>query len=151
MINIDNLLAEARLQRMGQLRIDTLCSIKKEFIDYKTSAERHSIEPLTEAEQIKVIKKMIKNHEKSIAEFTEGNRMDLVEKEMAELAIIKEFEPEDAGVPLAEINKAIEEFKLTTELSPKTKGMCIGFVKSHVPGADGATVAKIVNEKLSNL
>lgn len=42
---------------------------------------------------IKIIQKSVKQHYDSIKNFTEGNRLDLVEKEEKELAVLKNYLP----------------------------------------------------------
>ena len=81
--------------------------------------------------------------------FEKGGRNDLIEKEKAELEILKKYLPEEMGEE--EIRNLIKEAIAKTnaqgmkdiglvmkEISPKTKGR-----------ADGNLVAKIVKEELN--
>ncbi|MEE8342130.1 MAG: GatB/YqeY domain-containing protein [Candidatus Neomarinimicrobiota bacterium] len=50
-------------------------------------------EDLTEADQLKVLHSLAKQHKESIAMFREGERIDLVEQETKELEIIEHYLP----------------------------------------------------------
>lgn len=50
---------------------------------------------LTEADVAEVVKKQIKTHKESVEAFENANRVELVEKERAELAILEEFAPKE--------------------------------------------------------
>ncbi len=53
--------------------------------------------PLTDAEAGQVLITMVKQRRDSIEQFTKGNRMDLVEKEAAEIPIIESYLPKSAS------------------------------------------------------
>ncbi|MDD3170580.1 MAG: GatB/YqeY domain-containing protein [Candidatus Paceibacterota bacterium] len=104
---------------------------------------------LTDEETIEVISSEVKKRRDSILSFEKGGRNDLVEKEKAELEIIKKYLPAEMGEE--EIRVLIKEAISKTsaqgmkdiglvmkEISPKTKGR-----------ADGNLVAKIVKEELA--
>jgi uncharacterized protein YqeY len=61
---------------------------------------------LDDAETAAVIKKQIKQRQDSIEQFSKGNRQDLADKEMKELAILKEYLPEELSAD--ELKKIIE-------------------------------------------
>ncbi len=53
--------------------------------------------PLADAEAEQVLVTMVKQRRDSIEQFTKGNRMDLVEKEAAEIPIIESYLPKSAS------------------------------------------------------
>ena len=53
--------------------------------------------PLTDPEAEQVLVTMVKQRRDSIEQFTKGNRMDLVEKEAAEIPIIESYLPKSAS------------------------------------------------------
>src|SRR5277367_5626460 len=65
----------------------------------KSAVEYHKIEKkqeqLTDADVTAVIKKQIKQRQDSIDGFEKGGRADLVEKEKAELLVLKAYLPEE--------------------------------------------------------
>jgi len=104
---------------------------------------------LTDEETIEVISSEVKKRRDSILSFEKGGRQDLVEKEKAELEIIKKYLPEEMGEE--EIRVLVKEAVIKTN----ARGMKdIGPVmKEIVPQtkarADGNLVARIVKEELS--
>jgi uncharacterized protein YqeY len=104
---------------------------------------------LSDAELLQVLSSLVKQRQDSIEQFKKGNRQDLVDKEEAELKVIKGFMPEQmSGEEIeAEISKAIAETgatgikdmgKVMKALMPKTTGK-----------ADGKLVSELVKKRLS--
>lgn len=90
-------------------------------------------EGLNDQEILVVLDKMVKQRRDAIAQFVAGNRQDLADKELAEIAIIQEFLPQP--LTAAEIKQLIEEAvkavdaktmadmgKIMNELKPKLQG-----------------------------
>ena len=111
--------------------------------------EVEKIRPLTEDEFIAVVKTSIKQHVESIESFKKGNRLDLVEKEEKELAILKEFMPSQLSEE--EIISEIEEAILSLQVqSQKEMGKVIKFILEKFPGRiDGKLLSGMVLKKLS--
>jgi uncharacterized protein YqeY len=104
---------------------------------------------LDDPEVTGVIKKQIKSHQDSIEQFKKGNRTDLVEKESAELKILKSYLPPE--LPEREIKKAIEEVITETQATDmKDMGKVMKEVMAKIAGqADGKLVSSLVKERLS--
>jgi len=103
---------------------------------------------LTEDETIEVIASEAKKRKESIVEFEKGGRQDLVNKETAELEIIKKYLPEQMSEDAVKeiVKKAIEE---TGAVGPKDIGKVMAKIMPQVKGkADGSLVSKIVGELL---
>src|SRR5271156_4814751 len=87
----------------------------------KSAIEYHKIdkkqEQLTDADVTTVIKKQIKQRQDSIDGFEKGGRADLVEKEKAELVVLKSYLPEELSqAKVEEVVKAtIAEVGATTK------------------------------------
>jgi len=65
------------------------------------NAEIEARGELPEPEQVKVLQGLVKRHRESIEQFTAGNRQDLVDKEVAEMAVLEEYLPaqlDDAAI-----------------------------------------------------
>ena len=65
------------------------------------NAEIEARGPLSEDDAVKVLQGMVKRHKESIEQFTAGGRTDLVEKEVAEMAVLEEYLPaqlDDAAI-----------------------------------------------------
>lgn len=106
-------------------------------------------EPLDDEEVLAEITSSAKRRRESMEAFKEGDRMDLVEKEEAELAILQEYLPEQLSPD--EIRSVVQEVvqstgaasvsdigKVMKELMPRLRGK-----------ADGKLVNEIVQEVLS--
>lgn len=104
---------------------------------------------LGDEEVLAVIQKMIKQGRDSIAQFEQGARDDLVQKEAAMLAVLETYLPEQlAEGELAElINKALTE---TDAQSVRDMGKVMGWLKPRVQGrADMGVVSSAIKQKLS--
>ena len=104
---------------------------------------------LGDEEVLAVIQKMIKQGRDSIAQFEQGARDDLVQKEAAMLAVLETYLPEQlAEGELAElINKALTE---TDAQSVRDMGKVMGWLKPRVQGrADMGAVSRAIKQKLS--
>ena len=104
---------------------------------------------LDDVEAIAVIKKQIKQRQDSIEQFTKGNRMDLVEKETKELAILKSYLPPELGEE--EVKKVIEEAVAQLGAAGlKDMGKVMKEVQAKLAGqADGKLVSELVKQRLS--
>lgn len=103
---------------------------------------------LGDEEIIDVISSEAKKRRDSIEEFTKGGRQDLVDKEIAELEIIKKYLPEQMSEEAVKeiAKKAIEE---TGAAGPKDTGKVMAKIMPQVKGkVDGSIVSKIVGELL---
>lgn len=102
------------------------------------------VKKLEEADVIQTLQKMAKEHKESIAQFQNGNRPDLVEKEKKELEIIQKYLPKEMSEEeLASIIKTtIQECAVTAK---SDAGKVMKAVMEKVKGkADGKTVNGIV-------
>jgi len=98
---------------------------------------------------IAILRKQVKQHDDSIVQFTQGNRLDLVEKEKAELQILKSYLPEELSSDA--IKQIIEEAVASTGASGiKDMGKVMKEVTAKVAGkADGKAVSDLVRQRLS--
>lgn len=101
---------------------------------------------LNEEDVFAVIQKSAKERNESIEMFKRGGRQDLVDKESQELAILKEYLPEQ--IPEAEVRRIVKE---VIGGGTKDFGRVMGQVMGQVRGkAEGATVSEIVKEELAS-
>jgi uncharacterized protein len=106
---------------------------------------------LTDPEILGVIVKQIKQREDSIAAFKAGNRQDLVDKESAEMAILKTYMPQQLTQEeiVAEAKQAITEVGAK---GPGDKGKVMGKLVTKLKGkADGKTINDVVTDLLSKM
>lgn len=144
----DNIAADMKdaMRAKDALRLSTLRMLKS-AIEYHKIAKKQ--EQLTDADVTGVIKKQIKHRQDSIEGFEKGGRADLVEKEKAELAVLKSYLPEDLSpAQVEEVVKAtIAELGATTKAD---MGKVMKAVQEKIAGrADNRLVSQLVSANLA--
>ena len=107
---------------------------------------------LDDAESIQLLQTLLKQRKESIDQFTKGGRMDLVEKETKELAIIESYLP--AGASEAEMDAAVTQAIADTKAaSLKQMGAVVKAAKEILTGktVDGKALSDRVRDRLSKL
>lgn len=104
---------------------------------------------MTDEAVVSVVAKAIKQRADAYEQFTQAGREDLASKEEAEMAILKEFQPEQLSEE--EITALVDEaIAATGAATKKEMGKVMGFLMPKVKGkADGSIINKIVGSKLS--
>ena len=130
-----------------KMRLEALRAIKTAFTNWETSKE-HAGQELTEADEIQIIKKLIKQREESIEIYMANDRIELANEEHAQLLVLKEFLP--AEVTAEQIEFIVENIVLSHVIEPikKNMGAIVKAVKETLPTADGKLVAQIVQKHL---
>ena len=106
---------------------------------------------LTDADVVAIVEKAIKQRKESIAQFTVGNRPDLVAKEEAEAVVLAAYMP--AQMSEAEVNAiltaAVAEVAATGVTGNAAMGKIMAIVKPKLAGkADMSAVSGKVKAKL---
>lgn len=104
---------------------------------------------LKEADEVKMLQKLIKQRKDSLEIFQQQNRTDLATKEQEEIAVIGKFLPKqlDESELKTLIAKIIEE---TGATSPADIGKVMGVATKQLAGqADGKTIGALAKELLS--
>ena len=96
-----------------------------------------------------VIRRQVKQRKDSIDQFTKGARMDLVEKETAELKILESFLPPQMSE--GEIEAAVRAKMMSLGPVDKAKaGQLVGALMKDLKGkADGMAVKAVVDKLLA--
>ena len=137
---------KAAMKNKDQMALAALRAVKSEILLAQT--ETGSKEDITEAQEIKILSKLVKQRKDSAAIFSEQNRLDLAEPELAQAEIISQFLP--AQLSEADIEKVVVDTiaKVGAE-GMKDMGKVMGIVNQQLAGkADGKTISMIVKEKL---
>lgn len=127
--------------------LESLRAIKSAMLLAQT--EKGAGGDVSEAEEMKILQKLVKQRNDSAALFKEQGREDLAEIELAQAAVINKFLPE----PLSE--EEIEKVVVMTIEQLGASGMqdmgkVMGAVTGQLAGqADGKTIAQIVRSKLT--
>ena len=119
----------------------------------KTALKKHevdSMKPLDEAAEMQILNSLMKQRRDSIEMFRKGGRLELAEKEEAELKLIEGYMP--AGASGEEIEKAIEEAMAETGISSvKQMGVVMKAAQAKLAGkrVDGKALSDKVRSKLA--
>ena len=126
--------------------LESLRAIKSAILLAQTSGVGGS---LSEADETKLVQKLVKQRKDSAAIFTEQGRDDLAAPELAQAAIIEQFLPEQ--LTEGEIEKVVvQTIDQLGAKGMKDMGKVMGMVSKELAGqADGKTISAIVKNKLS--
>ncbi len=129
------------------IALEALRAIKSEILLAQTSSGAK--EEITEADEIKILQKLVKMRKDSASIFTTQNRLDLAEPELAQIAVIEKFLPaqlSDSDVE-AIVSKIIAE---TGASGIASMGKVMGLASSEIGGAaEGKTISTIVKKLLA--
>jgi len=134
------------MKARDQMTLGTLRMLKS-ALTMKEVEKGRGLEP---AEDLQVVASMVKQRRDSIEQFTKGNRLDLVEKETHEIAILERFQPPAAGED--EIAAAVEAAVTSTGASSaKDFGKVMKAAMAELAGktADGKAVSEAVRKRLT--
>ncbi|HLW41544.1 MAG TPA: GatB/YqeY domain-containing protein [Flavobacterium sp.] len=134
------------MKAKDQIALEALRAIKSEILLAQTSG---SSAELTEADEIKLLQKLVKQRKDAAAIFTEQGRQDLVEPELAQAAVIEKFLPEQLSE--SEIESIIKEIIADGNFSGmQAMGQVMGLANAKLAGrADGKTISTIVKKLLT--
>jgi uncharacterized protein YqeY len=136
------------MKAKDELRLSVLRMVKS-AVQLK---EVEKLRALDDAESIQLLQTLLKQRKESIDQFTKGGRMDLVEKETKELAIIESYLP--AGASEAEMDAAVTQAIADTKAaSLKQMGAVVKAAKEILTGktVDGKALRDRVRDLLSKL
>ncbi len=126
--------------------LESLRAIKSAILLAQTSGKGGE---LSEDDEVKLVQKLVKQRKDSAAIFTEQGREDLAVPELAQVAIIEQFLPEQLSEE--EIEKVVvQTIDAIGAEGMKDMGKVMGMVSKELAGqADGKTISTIVKNKLS--
>ena len=127
-------------ERLGTLRLLT-AAIKQIEVDKRIELDDEQV--------VAVIEKMLKQRKDSIEQFESAGRNELAEIEIKEVAILKEFMPEQMSD--ADVDALIDEAIASTGAEAmKDMGKVMGMLKAKLAGkADMGAVSGKIKAKLS--
>lgn len=135
------------MRAKDEAALRTLRAIKAAILLEKTSGS--GSDTLSEAEEVKMLQKLVKQRKDSLDIFSQQNREDLAKKEREELAIIERFLP--AQLSQEELRAAVSELiEKVGASSPADMGKVMGAASSSLSGkADGKAIAEMVRQLLA--
>lgn len=137
---------KAAMRQKDQAAIRAVRAIKSAILLAKT--EENASDELSPEQEIKLVQKLAKQREDSIAIFQQQQREDLASSEIEELEVLKRYLP----TPLSddELDLLVQEAIAETGASSKADmGKVIGLVmQKSAGGADGKRISKAAAAKL---
>lgn len=126
--------------------LEALRAIKSEILLAQTATG--SKEEITEADEIKILQKLVKMRKDSYEIFTAQNRADLAEPELAQIAVIEKFLP--AQLSEEEVEAIIAKIIAETGASGiAAMGKVMGLASAQIGGqAEGKTISTLVKKLL---
>lgn len=137
----------AAMKAKNAVRLSALRNAKKYIIEAKTAGPE--IVELPDADVLKILTKLAKQGTDSAALFSQQNRPDLAEEELAQVAVFQEFLPKQltAEELEAEVKAIITEVGAS---SMKEMGKVMGVASKRLAGrADGKDISAKVKELLA--
>lgn len=132
--------------RLGTIRL-MISAIKDRELGIGTGGAAPT-GPVTDADIVQVLQKMVKQRRDSIATYEQGKRQDLADKEAAEIKVIEEYLPSmmDEAATRAAIAALIAEVGAA---GPKDMGKVMGALKAKFAGQiDFGKASGLVKELL---
>jgi uncharacterized protein YqeY len=131
------------MKARDQMRLDTLRSALSGFTYKRSEAGQE----LSDADEIEVVSRLVKQRGDSRSEFEKAGRNDLAEKEGAEREILLAYLPKQKSA--TEVREIVQS--MLAELAPEARnqGNVMKVVMPQLKGlADGNLVRQIVTEEL---
>lgn len=130
-----------------KVALEALRGIKKEFLEAKTAKGSDGI--LHDEQAVKIMQKMAKQRRETAQIYTEQNRPELAEKELAEAAVIEQYLPKQ--MTDTELEAALTEIIAQTGAAgPQDMGKVMGAATRQLAGkADGRMISEKVKSLLS--
>lgn len=137
----------AAMKAKDKVTLEALRNIKKVFIEAKTAPGAN--DTLDDAAALKILQKLAKQGHDSADLYTQQNRPDLAEAEMAQVKVIESYLPK--ALSAEEIEVAVKEIIAQTGASSiKEMGKVMGVASKQLAGkADGKAISDIVKKLLA--
>lgn len=132
-----------------KVRLEALRGAKKEFLEAKTAKGANG--ELTDEAATKILVKMVKQRKESAKIYTDNNRPELAENELAEAAVLEEYLPKQLSTEEleTEVKAIIAE---TGAAGPKEMGKVMGVASKRLAGrAEGRAISEMVKKCLAEL
>ncbi|RTE53613.1 GatB/YqeY domain-containing protein [Arenibacter aquaticus] len=139
---------KAAMRAKDSVALESLRAIKSALLLAQT--ETGTGKELSEEDEVKLVQKLVKQRKDSAAIYQEQGRDDLAQPELAQVAVIEKFLPEQ--LTEEEIEKVVvQTIDAVGASGMKDMGKVMGMVSKELAGqADGKTISNIVKAKLAN-
>jgi uncharacterized protein YqeY len=138
---------KAAMLAKDKIRLEALRGVKKEFLEAKTAKGAEG--DLSDETAVKILQRMVKQRKDSASIYSEQNRPELAEKELAEVAVLEDYLPKQLSPEELEaaIRAIIAEVGAT---SAKDMGKVMGVATKTLAGkTEGRLISETVKRLLS--
>ncbi|UFH47691.1 GatB/YqeY domain-containing protein [Flavobacterium galactosidilyticum] len=137
---------KAAMRAKDTVALEALRAIKSEILLAQTASG--SKEEISADDEVKLLQRLVKTRKESARIFTEQNRLDLAEPELAQIAVIEKFLP--AQLTETEVEAVIAKIIAETGASGiASMGKVMGLASTQLGGtAEGKTISTIVKKLL---
>jgi hypothetical protein len=139
---------KAAMLAKDKVRLEALRAVKSAILLAKT--EKGGGDALTPEAELKLLQKQVKQRKESAEIYTQQNRPELAEKELAEASAIEEYLPKMLSDEelTAELKKIIDQVGAK---APSDMGKVMGIASKALAGkADGKAISEKVKQLLAN-
>lgn len=132
-----------------KVRLEALRGAKKEFLEAKTAKGANG--ELSDENALKIIVKMVKQRKESAKIYSDNNRAELAENELAEAAVIEEYLPKQLSAE--ELNAELRAIAAEVGAKgPADMGKMMGVASKKLAGrAEGRAISAAVKDLLNSL
>ena len=136
------------MKAKDKVALETLRNVKKFFLEAKTAPGAN--DTLTDADALKIIQKLVKQGKDSASIYTQQNRADLAEGELAQVKVLETYLPKQMTAEELETElKAI--IAQVGAAGPQDMGKVKGAASKALAGkAEGRTISEAVKRLLNN-
>lgn len=136
------------MKAKDKVALETLRNVKKFFLEAKTAPGAN--DTLTDADALKIIQKLVKQGKDSASIYTQQNRADLAEGELAQVKVLETYLPKQMTAEELETElKAI--IAQVGAAGPQDMGKVMGAASKALAGkAEGRAISEAVKRLLNN-
>ena len=136
---------QAAMLAKDKIRLEALRGAKKEFLEAKTAKGADG--DLSDETAVKILHKMVKQRKDSATIYSEQNRPELAEKELAEVAVLESYLPQSLSPE--ELESALRDIIAQVgATSAKDMGKVMGVATKALAGK---TEGRLISEKVKQL
>ena len=135
------------MKAKDKVALESLRAIKSALLLAQT--ETGSGDAMSVEDEVRLVQKLVKQRKDSAAIFIQQGRQDLADPELAQIAIIEQFLPEQLSEEAIE-KVVVQTIAETGASGMKDMGRVMAMVSTALAGkADGKTISTIVKRKLT--
>lgn len=137
---------KAAMKAKDTISLEALRALKSAFLLANTSGTNVS---LSEADELKIVQKLVKQRQDSATIYSEQGRPDLAEPELAQAKVLEQFLPQQMSE--GELTAAIQTIINSSGASSiKDMGKVMGLASKDLAGkADGKSISEVVKKLLA--